>query len=217
MSYSIRFMFKVRKEVFTKDRIESFITLLCNRIPETFIGYDKRKIEGIIDRFYNEGKGNGLSLDIRGPKGRLHEYILDVYTVKRFKNFPFDLNDYYLCLCTDLMFFEGHDVDLHISYLLNYAKLISLCFNPDYGKGDHELALEHNNYDFKRIYWLNFFSPETVEKIGRKKILSAPAYSIDELENGSMLLIATERQELMSDELVDKISKHLGLNDKKNI
>ncbi|HZH16017.1 MAG TPA: hypothetical protein VE057_16825 [Archangium sp.] len=45
---------------------------------------------------------------------------------------------------------------------------------------------------FDRIYavwWLNVFGPELVESVGRERMLSTPAHRVEELPNGSILLV----------------------------
>jgi hypothetical protein len=45
---------------------------------------------------------------------------------------------------------------------------------------------------FDKIYevsWLNIFGPKLVESVGRKRMLSTPAWRVEELPNGSILLV----------------------------
>jgi hypothetical protein len=42
------------------------------------------------------------------------------------------------------------------------------------------------------IYWANFFGRRYVEFFGRDRLLNAPAYKIEELENGGILLLTSE-------------------------
>ncbi|VVB99998.1 Uncharacterised protein [uncultured archaeon] len=71
------------------------------------------------------------------------------------------------------------------------------------------------------IAWLTFFGPELVKKFGREKLLSAPAYKIELLSDGGILLISgptpniSDKSEYFekwdSVECEEKIAKHLGL------
>jgi hypothetical protein len=38
------------------------------------------------------------------------------------------------------------------------------------------------------IYWLNFYGPELIKKFGKEKLLSIPAYKVEELKGGVMFL-----------------------------
>jgi hypothetical protein len=39
------------------------------------------------------------------------------------------------------------------------------------------------------VWWLNVFGPELVESVGRERMLSTPAHRVEELPNGSILLV----------------------------
>ncbi|HLL00543.1 MAG TPA: hypothetical protein VK539_08165 [Myxococcaceae bacterium] len=59
---------------------------------------------------------------------------------------------------------------------------------PYYGR-DQEMA---RNDGFDKIYevcWLNVFGPKLVETVGRERMLSTPAHRVEELPNGSILLV----------------------------
>jgi len=75
----------------------------------------------------------------------------------------------------------------------------------------------------EHITWLTFFGPELVNKFGRKKILSAPAYKIVEFSDGGILLMSGPTpfgnkknehfEEWNTIVCQDKIAKHLGLGE----
>ena len=44
----------------------------------------------------------------------------------------------------------------------------------------------------KGIFWGNFFGPEYVEMFGRKKMMTAPCYKIEELQDGGVLLLLSK-------------------------
>ncbi|RYZ44233.1 MAG: hypothetical protein EOO71_00110 [Myxococcaceae bacterium] len=59
---------------------------------------------------------------------------------------------------------------------------------PDYGRDERTARRD----GFDKIYevgWLNVFSPKLVESVGRERMLSTPAYKVEELPNGSILLV----------------------------
>ncbi|QRK04414.1 hypothetical protein JQX13_29630 [Archangium violaceum] len=59
---------------------------------------------------------------------------------------------------------------------------------PNFGRDDE--ALYRDGFD--RIYevcWLNVFGPKLVETVGRERMLSTPAHRVEELPNGSILLV----------------------------
>ena len=59
---------------------------------------------------------------------------------------------------------------------------------PDFGRDDETRRRD----GFDRVYevsWLNIFGPKLVEAVGRERVLSTPAHRVEELPNGSVLLV----------------------------
>jgi hypothetical protein len=59
---------------------------------------------------------------------------------------------------------------------------------PNYGRDDETMY----RGGFDKIYevcWLNVFGPKLVETVGRERMLSTPAHRVEELPNGSVLLV----------------------------
>ncbi|MBN1207428.1 MAG: hypothetical protein JXB05_21300 [Myxococcaceae bacterium] len=78
-------------------------------------------------------------------------------------------------------------------YLVPYASAHStadreLADFPNFGRDD---ATSYRD-GFDTIYevcWLNVFGPQLVAKVGRERMLSTPAHRVEELPNGSVLLV----------------------------
>ncbi len=78
-------------------------------------------------------------------------------------------------------------------YPVAYAKAHSgadaaLAGSPNYGRDDETMYRD----GFDKIYevcWLNVFGPKLVETVGRERMLSTPAPRVEELPNGSVLLV----------------------------
>jgi hypothetical protein len=63
-----------------------------------------------------------------------------------------------------------------------------LAGSPNFGRDDET---EYRD-GFDKIYevsWLNVFGPKLVEAVGRERMLSTPAWRVEELPNGSVLLV----------------------------
>lgn len=62
------------------------------------------------------------------------------------------------------------------------------------------------------LYNLNVFSPELVNKLGREKLVQAPAWMIEALDGQGILLIPTDVYGLIPDisHSFDAVAKHLG-------
>jgi hypothetical protein len=78
-------------------------------------------------------------------------------------------------------------------YPVSHAAAHSLADNqlsgaPDFGRDDKISRRD----GFDKIYevsWLNVFGPKLVETVGRERMLSTPAWRVEELPNGSVLLV----------------------------
>ncbi|MBU2101074.1 hypothetical protein KKG83_01395 [Candidatus Micrarchaeota archaeon] len=71
------------------------------------------------------------------------------------------------------------------------------------------------------VRWLNFYGTEIAEKIGRKRLLSAPAYKIEELKSGILIVnsplpwtYSTESQNQLDSLL--KVAEHFKKTEGKN-
>lgn len=112
------------------------------------------------------------------------------------------------------------------AFIQSYLALLSDLFEiigGEYGYAEH-LSISHGT-DFDRvrsdffnpwfITWANFFGPGLVSRLGRDRLLSAPAYAVHELPGGSILLtVAASPLEQLQPEVQDRIARvkaHLGI------
>jgi hypothetical protein len=81
--------------------------------------------------------------------------------------------------------------------LVEAAKCVwnSLTLKPLYGIGGErgfvgaaEKRVINNELSFPCVDWVDFYGPELIEKIGRGRLLSAPAYKVEELTDGIVIL-----------------------------
>ncbi|QRK05963.1 hypothetical protein JQX13_38410 [Archangium violaceum] len=59
---------------------------------------------------------------------------------------------------------------------------------PDFGR-DARTARRDGFDRIYEVFWLNVFGPKLVEAVGRERMLSTPAHRVEELPNGSILLV----------------------------
>ncbi|WP_224362074.1 hypothetical protein [Hyalangium versicolor] len=59
---------------------------------------------------------------------------------------------------------------------------------PDFGR-DEETSRRDGFDKIYEVFWLNVFGPKLVETVGRERMLSTPAHRVEELPNGSILLV----------------------------
>jgi hypothetical protein len=63
-----------------------------------------------------------------------------------------------------------------------------LAGSPNYGRDD-ETTFQNGFDKIYEVCWLNVFGPKLVETVGRERMLSTPAHMVEELPNGSILLV----------------------------
>ncbi len=80
-----------------------------------------------------------------------------------------------------------------VPLLVEISKLVYEIAEPQFGFSALEEDFEYPNYDleYERIGWLTFFGPELVKKYGKKKLLNAPAYKVEELKDGGIMIRAS--------------------------
>ena len=88
---------------------------------------------------------------------------------------------------------------------------------PDFGWIDVCSPAGYTWYDdvdalaVPHLYWANFFGPPYVASIGREKIMSAPAWSIEELSDGGLLYVLAPYPESAEDLVpLDAAVSHFG-------
>lgn len=63
------------------------------------------------------------------------------------------------------------------------------------------------------LYFINFFGPELVNKLGRERVLSAPAWKIEEMDDGGIFLMPVDPTASVATGYTLKgAAAHLGLN-----
>jgi hypothetical protein len=63
-----------------------------------------------------------------------------------------------------------------------------LAGSPRFGR-DMETSIRDGFDKVYEVFWLNVFGPKLVETVGRERMLSTPAWRVEELPNGSVLLV----------------------------
>jgi hypothetical protein len=87
------------------------------------------------------------------------------------------------------------DPERYARFYLDIGKGLYTILQPTFGwiEWDLEwLPTKHEDIENLRLpalYWANFFGPPYVRKLGRDKILKAPAWRIEELPDGGLLYI----------------------------
>ncbi|HYO67299.1 MAG TPA: hypothetical protein VEU33_14580, partial [Archangium sp.] len=78
-------------------------------------------------------------------------------------------------------------------YPVSYASAHSsddraLAGDPYFGR-DQKTAHRDGFDKIYAVWWLNVFGPKLVESVGRERMLSTPAHRVEQLPNGSILLV----------------------------
>jgi hypothetical protein len=105
----------------------------------------------------------------------------------------------------------------HSRFFLDIGKRLYEVLRPTFGWIDFDYGLRTTHEDIESlrlpvIYWANFFGPVYVDQIGREKILSAPAWAIEELPDGGLLYVLASCPGLDDDHLsVESVKAHFGV------
>jgi hypothetical protein len=73
--------------------------------------------------------------------------------------------------------------------LVELSKKIAALVKPTRTVGDFEYVIDKQYEDVKAIFWLNIFNLSQVKEFTEEKLLSAPAYKVEKLDDGSILLV----------------------------
>jgi hypothetical protein len=64
----------------------------------------------------------------------------------------------------------------------------ALTDSPNFGRDDE--TQRRDGFDkIYEVFWLNVFGPKLVEAVGRERVLSTPAWRVEELPNGAVLVV----------------------------
>lgn len=91
-----------------------------------------------------------------------------------------------------------NDPSYHAHLFLELGKGVYAYLVPDFGWLDICQTGGYTWYDdieelkIPHIYWANFFSPAYVRKYGREKLLTGPAWLVEELGDGGILYVLGE-------------------------
>lgn len=102
-------------------------------------------------------------------------------------------------------------------FFLDIGKSLYEVLQPTFGWVDFDYGLFTTHEDIEALelptlYWANFFGPAYVNKIGRDKILSAPAWAIEELADGGLLYVLASCPGLADDHVsVERVKAHFGV------
>ncbi len=103
--------------------------------------------------------------------------------------------------------------------MLEVFKDLYNSWHPFYGHQDYDggislsrkTVIEDQNIGY--LYYINLFSPELVKKIGRDRLLSAPAWRIEEFADGGIFLIPVDHMAIGGGgHSLKKVANHLGMN-----
>ena len=120
----------------------------------------------------------------------------------------------------DILSFEMADYEIslynryQVYWFIDFMKKVFLYLNAEYAWSDHFDYLFKHKYDDARqyVFGLTFYGKEMVEQIGRDKLLSAPVYKVEELENGGIMLQLHDHPFCKLPEKERRpILKHLGI------
>lgn len=120
---------------------------------------------------------------------------------------------------TPYFWYEKHNPTRYSRFFLDIGKGLYEVLRPTFGWIDFDYGLRTTHEDIEAlelpvVYWANFFGPAYVDKIGRDKILTAPAWAIEELSDGGILYVLASCPGLTEDHVpVEKVKAHFGVKE----
>lgn len=107
----------------------------------------------------------------------------------------------------------------HSRFFLDVGKGLYAILRPTFGWIEYNyewLPTTHEDIEdlkLPALYWANFFGPAYMNKIGRDKILSAPAWTIEELSDGGVLYVLASSPGLAEDHVpIERVKAHFGVD-----
>lgn len=126
----------------------------------------------------------------------------------------------WICTTTDntpYFWYAENNPARYSRFYLDIGKALYEILRPTFGWIDFDYGLRTTHKDIEALelptlYWANFFGPAYVNKIGRDKILSAPAWRIEELPDGGLLYVLASCPGLADDHVsVESVKSHFGI------
>ena len=201
----------------TPEFARKFATeVLCNnRLYQTLLSEETRNKDiETISRCLSEKTSCGFQFSEPGFRGSFSTMSIDFYNPPSDPWFNYDRSR------VDILSFEMQRYEFFIYnrqqvyWFINFMKKVFVYLDGEYGWADHFDYLRKHKYDDARrlIYGLTFYSREMVEQIGRERLLTAPVYRVEELENGGIMLQLHEHPFCkIPERLRNPILKHLGI------
>lgn len=183
MTQFIRVKYNGMKGNFSENFLSNLIQSLlpgCSTV-ETVNGPEvdikKTSLASVIKLFYNDGQGGSLYFNLK-------DFHFGVCAVPQKTGIELVISiDHHMLLDRRI----GEQV---AAEFIKRATAIYNCVNPDYAIGDWEEIIDRKGITYKsEVFWINFYGPEIVRKIGREKFATIPYGTIEDLANGGMLLL----------------------------
>ena len=175
---------------------EYFISFIRNRLFTLY----RKEIKPIhLDRlerqFLSNNRLSGYSVSEPPFAGRFREPEIDLckFTEPKMPKLNYDQESITtLGFCTDDLQ-EGSQE--RCQWFIDYLKENYRYLEPEFAWCDlfDRLAMFEKKDPRKHVFGMTFYGPEMVEEIGKEKLLSAPVYKVEELENGGILLQLAEQ------------------------
>ncbi len=114
---------------------------------------------------------------------------------------------------------DNSDITKRVIQFLEVARSLAEISDPVYAYGavedfdsvDVELPEKTIESSYpRRLFWFNIFSKPMIDKIGKDRLFSAPAWKIETLSTGSVLLVVNDRPRGYKDE-ANEIGQHLDI------
>jgi hypothetical protein len=156
-----------------------------------------------------------IYLSQRGQKLALEAYNENDPGLEFGVSFSLAAEGYFVIFLDEERFFsDDEERDIYYPIWLDLLKKVYACWRPAYVQEglkndegiDREISLSE---EFRYLYETNIFGPELVARIGRERLLNAPAWKVEELDDGAILFIPSQHFSVDTEANVNAVIRFL--------
>jgi len=206
-------IFSIKNEHLTVDTINVLLDRYVHPVIQTE-WIRPHTLESARDDFITVGYHRGFTIVVP-PFSNSSKPVLSImkFTLDEMPKLNYDIqNITTLGFCTSNL---QESIEERCNWFIHYLKKIYLFLDAEFGWCDlfDHLAKFEGKDPRQYVFGMTFYGPNVVEEIGRDKLLCAPVYKVEELENGGILLMLGEQPFFPHPKRYRAaVGKHLGLS-----
>ncbi len=172
-------------------------------------------LDGLAAEIYERGRGGAIEVEVKSPR---YWFSIGIYPEKSGISGRFTIR-------REEFHEEGEKQAAAIEDFIRRCVRAYNFLHPEYGRGDWDGIFDQQSVsgwkafpesvadvrgNLRYMFWLNFYGPELVAKVGIQKFRTVPYGRLEELADGGVLLIRGEHpNEYSENRYIESIRKHL--------